>query len=375
MSMKIAVAMMVKDFTTPEPLSAFMANAKAFGHPVGLILLGWQNSCSQEALNTLSAEYPVKAIPLRQAEPLGRQLSALGLSQKHQTPLLPSADVAAGMPMPYGLSRNQLLIAALLEGVELLYYIDDDVFPTRLKDDGSFEELDFFGGHLRYLEAPDTLATTSDYTGFDIVPQLPVDRWQDFLHGLGKPPQMGLKYTAKSPVHTNVRETDKLLGGNLALKLSGILALGGFYSTVLDFEGQRYLGRGEDTLLGLAIAKSQKGRAVDIDMRIFHNAFKDYPKSPDLLSDPRIKDRFFYAAMGWIARNPLLEVLNERSVDWRLRQHNLSQTAPEVAEALNDPRFLMLPDAMVAAHNQLEREKRRLDDFMEAWQALGRCLQ
>lgn len=335
--MKIAVAMMVKDFTTPEPLSAFMANAKAFGHPVDLILLGWQNSCSQEALNTLSAEYPVKAIPLRQAEPLGRQLSALGLSQKHQTPLLPSADVAAGMPMPYGLSRNQLLIAALLEGVELLYYIDDDVFPTRLKDDGSFEELDFFGGHLRYLEAPDTLATTSDYTGFDIVPQLPVDRWQDFLHGLGKPPQMGLKYTAKSPVHTNVRETDKLLG--------------------------------------LAIAKSQKGRAVDIDMRIFHNAFKDYPKSPDLLSDPRIKDRFFYAAMGWIARNPLLEVLNERSVDWRLRQHNLSQTAPEVAEALNDPRFLMLPDAMVAAHNQLEREKRRLDDFMEAWQALGRCLQ
>lgn len=44
--MKIALAMMVKDFTTAEPLLAFLKNARAYGHTIDLVLLGWQNSCT-----------------------------------------------------------------------------------------------------------------------------------------------------------------------------------------------------------------------------------------------------------------------------------------------------------------------------------------
>lgn len=372
--MKIALAMMVKDFVTEEPLLAFLENARQYGHQVDLVLIGWQNSCSQLPLKRLQEVTLVKTVALRDPAILGQLLGQIGLEAKYQKPLLPEVDVNADKPMPYGLSRNQLLLTALLEGMDVLFYIDDDVYPSRLWQDGSFETIDFFGGHLKYLKEAKVVATTSDYTGFDIVPSLPIDQWQFFLKALNKQPFMALRHEASSAVHTEVRETSKLLGGNLALKLEGVKSLGGFYSTVLDFRGQRYLGRGEDTLLGLAIEKSQDWRAMDIDMRIFHNAFKDYPQVPDLVHSKTVRDRFFYASMGWIARNPLLDEINQRPEAWRERHKLLLETSPKLSEALDDPRFSVLPDAMLEAQKQLEREKRQLNTFMEAWEKLRRCL-
>lgn len=146
--MKIALAMMVKDFTTAEPLLAFLKNARAYGHTIDLVLLGWQNSCTSEALKPLENQCQLKTLHLRNPQYLREQLTGLGLTLKHQAALLPSVDVEAGGPMPYGMSRNQLLMSAMLEGADLLFYIDDDVLPSRLKIDGSLETVDFFGGHL-----------------------------------------------------------------------------------------------------------------------------------------------------------------------------------------------------------------------------------
>lgn len=372
--MKVALAMIVKDFNHHEPIMSFLKNAKTFGHSIDRVIIGWQNSCQAAALRQLSEQTKVTTVALRDPSELTLALQNQGLSVRHQSFLLPSDDVKAGAPMSYGQSRNLLVMTAMMQGMDVIAFIDDDVYPLRLMEDQRFETIDFLGGHIAYLSQDNIAATTSDYTGFDIVPNLPIEAWREYLLALHKQPIMGLTHVASENVHSHVRETDKLLGGNLALKVRALKDLSGFYSTILDYKGQRYLGRGEDTLLGLNISRHHQWQALDIDMRIFHDAFKDYPMVPDLSNNSQIKDRLFYASMGWIARNPLLDALNQRQMDWKRRHKLLLVAAPQMAEALQDERFNELPSAMLAAQTQLEQTQRHLEGFLEAWQALGRCL-
>mgnify|MGYP006290989025 CR=1 FL=1 len=110
-----------------------------------------------------------------------------------------------------------------------------------------------------------------------------------------------------------VFETSKILGGNVAIKLSNSKEIEPFFSTVYNVKGENFLTRGEDTLLGIKFKNSHK-KCIDIDTKIFHDTFGNYPKVPDIKKNKSIRDRFFYTCLGWIGRNPFLNWLKGEDV-------------------------------------------------------------
>ncbi|MFW5992187.1 MAG: hypothetical protein ACOCQN_03255, partial [Halanaerobiaceae bacterium] len=150
-----------------------------------------------------------------------------------------------------------------------------------------------------------------------------------------------------------------------------------YYSTTYLLKGELILGRGEDTLMG-KIIPALGGKIIDVDTLIFHNTFDNFPRRPDIFTQP-IKERFYYAALGWIGRNPFLNWflkqtgdLNEKEIKRRkYRQKDaLLKGSRKLAEYLDDERFLNLPAAFTAAHSQLEN---MIDEYRKirlAWKKL-----
>ncbi len=78
-----------------------------------------------------------------------------------------------------------------LSGVDIFTFFDTDVYPQILFDEGNsqfhYEDIDFVGEHVKVLnEQPKVVATTSDYTGFYIIPYLHFPHVNDLLFGLQK---------------------------------------------------------------------------------------------------------------------------------------------------------------------------------------------
>ncbi|MFA7575260.1 MAG: hypothetical protein WCY14_07190, partial [Arcobacteraceae bacterium] len=129
--------------------------------------------------------------------------------------------------------------------------------------------------------------------------------------------------------------------------------------------------RGEDTLMGIKFRNSQK-KCIDIDTKIFHNTFGNYPKVPDIKKDKSIRDRFFYTCMGWIGRNPFLNWLKGIDVKevkkWQKEKSLIGSRA--ITSYLGDKRFLILPEALEKSYNGLGRVINEYEDTMKAWDDL-----
>jgi hypothetical protein len=164
-------------------------------------------------------------------------------------------------------------------------------------------------------------------------------------------------------------QTNKILGGNVAMKLSIFEHILPFFSSVYEFDGQKYLTRGEDTLLGLELERSETLKCMDIDLRIFHNTYSHYPQVPDILTDENIMNRFYYACMGWIGRNPFLNWISKRDVEkmHKMQRKALEVGAPAVAEYLNDERFLKLPEALDASYAHLDTMIEQYHNLATSW--------
>jgi len=376
---KISIGVITKDFYSLEPIDEFLENASKHNHKIYSVVIVYSHSCNFQLIKSLREKIKVFLVKINDAPEIKQQLIKMGLPKKNIEILLDCPALKKWGKVPYGLNRNYALIEALLSGSEVLVFIDTDVYPRVLVkegDEAKEKEIDFIGRHLEYLKKEEVIVTTSDYSGYYIIPPMSFAGIKELFVGLQK--EDSYEFLRNSDEHNclnldnnkkrKIFETDKILGGNVAIKLSALKALPPFFSTVYNVNGEYILSRGEDTLLGIKLRKSEK-KCIDIDTKIFHNTFGNYPVVPDIKKDKSIKDRFYYTCLGWIGRNPFLNWLKGEDVEKikNRQKKNIIIGSKAVASYLNDERFLVLPEALEISYHNLERVISEYKNTMRAW--------
>ena len=119
------------------------------------------------------------------------QLKGFRLNNKEIQSLIGTPFLKKYNRVSYGTCRNYALLTAILKGTDILIFFDTDVYPQILYEECKaqfhYEEIDFVGSHLDVLcKNPKVVATTSDYTGYFIIPQMNFPHLADLLFGLQK---------------------------------------------------------------------------------------------------------------------------------------------------------------------------------------------
>jgi len=376
---KISIGVITKDFNSLEPIDEFLENASKYNHTIYSIIIVYSHGCDFRLVESLEKKVKVFLVKINDVPEVKRQLKKTGLSTENIETLLNCPTLKKFGKVPYGLNRNYALIKALLSGSEILVFVDTDVYPRVLVKEGDEvkeKEIDFIGRHLEYLRKEEVVITTSDYSGYYIIPPMGFAGMKELFIGLQK--EDAYEFLRNSDQHNclnldndkkrKIFETDKILGGNVAIKLSALKELPPFFSTVYNVNGENVLSRGEDTLLGIKLKKSEK-KCIDIDTKIFHNTFGNYPEMPDIKKYKSTKDRFYYTCLGWIGRNPFFNWLKgEDAEEIKNRQKkNIIIGSTAVASYLNDERFLILPEALEISYHNLERVTSEYKNTMRAW--------
>ena len=380
--MKISIATITKDFDSLEPINDFLENALKYNHKIYSIIIVYSHNCNFRLVESLREKINVFLLKVNDSPEIIKPLNKIGVSKENIDILLYCNTLKEQNLVPYGMNRNYALIQALLDGTEALFFIDTDVYPKVLvkeNDKVREKEIDFIGRHLEYLEKEKVIITTSDYSGYSIIPPMYFKGMKELFLSLQK--EDAYVFVKNSEKHSclnldndnkgNVFKTNKILGGNVAIKLSDYKEINPFFSTVYNVNGENFLTRGEDTLMGIKFRNSQK-KCIDIDTKIFHNTFGNYPKVPDIKKDKSIRDRFFYTCMGWIGRNPFLNWLKGIDVKevkkWQKEKSLIGSRA--ITSYLGDKRFLILPEALEKSYNGLGRVINEYEDTMKAWDDL-----
>lgn len=379
----------VDDTRTPI---RFLTNARRYGHSIDRIIIAYSHGVDRGVVETLQRQVKVDLICAHGDEYLHKSLHALGLGSDAVDALLEVPSWSCHHEVPYSAYRNAVLLHAILQGMDYLLFFDSDVKPsvlTELKDGlPQWQEVDFVGSHLAHLAKPKVLATTSDYSGYYIIPPMAFDGLPELLIGLGK--ELSLDYVSLCDIHgcLNLGShtpgpsvlTDKLLGGNLGLSLNQPWNLAPFFSTVYEFDDQCIKGRGEDTLLGQALVLNER-QMVDVDLRIFHDTFDEFPTSPDITRKD-IQTRFYYACLGWIGRNPFLNwfLSTMRGNEARFKEEmkrqaeGLSKGAVNAARFFKNPQFESLPEALKVSMATLPESIERYRRLTGGWEKLINAL-
>lgn len=378
--MNISFGMITRSFTTLEPIEDFLNNASKHGHKIYSVVIGYSFNCNFKLIEDLRKRVQVFTVKINEASVIRQELRTMGLSSSSVSTLLDVPTLEVSGLVPYGINRNHVIIKSMLTGSDVLVFIDTDVYPRLLvKEDGRVKEhdVDFIGRHLEYLNDEEVAVTTSDYSGYYIIPPMRFDGMKELFVGLQK--ENVYSYLLENHDHRCLvyakdkdREpfvTHKILGGNVAIKLDVFKHLLPFFSTVYEVNGVNYLSRGEDTLLGLELNKRPNTKCVDIDTRIFHNTYGNFPIVPNILDDQNIKNRFFYACMGWIGRNPFLNYVHNENMDevFNIQYSNLMIGSVAAAKYFNDERFLLLPDALEASYRQVDRVVEEYHALTKSW--------
>lgn len=377
--MKISIAVITKDFISLEPVDEFLENAIKYNHKIYSIIIVYSHDCDFRLVESLGKKVKVFLVKINDAPEIKEQLIKMGLSTENIEILINCSALKKHGLVPYGLNRNYALIKALLSGSEALVFIDTDVYPRVLikeNNEVKEKEIDFIGRHLEYLGEEEVIITTSDYSGYYIIPPMRFTGMKELLIGLQK--EGAYEFLKNFDEHDclnldndknrKVFETNKILGGNVAIKLSALKELPPFFSTVYNVDSENVLSRGEDTILGIKLKKSDK-KCIDIDTKIFHNTFGNYPEIPDIKRDDSIRDRFYYTCLGWIGRNPFLNWLKREDLEEvkNRQRKNIIIGSKAVASYLNDERFLILPEALETSYRNLGRVINEYKNTMMAW--------
>lgn len=385
---RIALGLITRDFKCSGPIIAFLENASRHGHVVDRVIVSYSHDKDDSVAADVAERVPLDLLRASGSRRLQEQMDRVGVPPSSVHDLLEVPDGGRGGEIPYGAYRNAVLIRALLEEIDYLLFFDTDVEPRVLTElEGgtpTWQEVDFVGRHMDSLARKEVSATTSEYSGYYIIPPLSFPGLGELLNGLGK--GMAMEYMADCREHQCLnlgpasagvpRLTDKPLGGNLGLSLRQAWQLGPFFSTTYKFGGVTVKGRGEDTLLGQSISASE-ALIMDVDLRVFHNTYAGFPHVPDVRKQS-IRDRFYWACLGWIGRNPFLswylDQVGKLETDWRseilLQRVGLEVGGEKAAEHLGDPRFAELADALEASLAGLPDAIRRYRRLIEGWQAL-----
>ena len=385
---KITLGLITRYLDDPEPIIRFTNNAEKFGHPLDRVIVAYSHGVEPEAVAAVEEWINITVVKASGDANLRSRLLATGLSADEVDGLLDVPSWLSHREVPYGAYRNAVLFQALLDGLDYLLFFDTDIRPavlTALRGElPVWQEIDFIGTHMASLSKADVAVTTSEYSGYYIIPPMSFDGLGDLLFGLGK--GMALEYLEDCHKHGCLTlgpaspgppaPTVKPLGGNLGLSLNEPRRLAPFFSTIYTTLGTCIMGRGEDTLLGQTLSDFN-ARMIDVDLLLFHDTFDDFPRAPDIRRKS-VRDRFYRACLGWIGRNPFMSwYLNglgrlETSLDTEinLQKLGLSVGGESAAQFLDDPRFAKLPIAFEDSYEALPQAIDRYTSLMYGWEAL-----
>ena len=389
---KIALGLITRNFDDAAPIIRFLDNAREYGHRVDRVIVAYSHTKDDATIASVEKRIPLHLLQASDPESLREEMRQTSLSLGTIHGLLDQPDGGETGEIPYGAYRNIVLFKALLDGIDYLLFFDTDVEPrvlTHLEgQDAQWQEIDFIGTHMRSLTKDDVSATTGEYSGYYIIPPMSFPGLGELLTGLGK--GMALEYMEDCHEHQCLnlgsvspglpKPTNKPLGGNLGLNLRKAWRLAPFYSTMYTVSGLTVKARGEDTLLGQAISSSN-GKVMDVDLLIFHNTYDGFPQVPDIRKKS-IRDRFYWACLGWIGRNPFLswylDQVGHLQTDLRsettLQRIGLEIGGEKTAAYLHDPRFNGLADAFEASYAGLPDAIERYQGLMQGWGELLRVI-
>ena len=389
-SKNIALAVITKYLDSVSPYLDFIENAHNNNIKIKVLIVvyshGIDDNIYLELKNILKKlKTELKLVKANNDPPLQKQLADIGISSENIKTLTNFSAFQKYNLLPYGHYRNVALLTALTynSSINYLYFIDTDVYPFLLKKNTHqiyFENINFFNAHLKHLKSTSTIITSSDYSGHYILPPIKIGHLKEFLIGLEKEncytflqnTNSGIKYAS---CKRNIKRTNKILGGNLAINLQFFEDLPPFFSTTYIYKNKLFLGRGEDTLLTKTMETKSKN-IIDIDLKIFHNTYNNFPDEI-LLTDEKVKDRIYYASTGWLGRNPFINWLDTQSgkqskKEWQkktqIEYQNLLIGSRELAFHLNDKRFLYLGDIYLTAYYQLNQMVKSYYKTINAWQ-------
>jgi len=369
--------MIIRSLDSDAELMRFIENAEVFGHKFDCVIAAFTQRLDPRAERNLNKKTRFFAIDTKYPRYCIEQFRQRGISDEDARVLLECpVDTSAGL-VPYGFNRTLVVIEAILRGVDTLFFADYDVYPTVLKEtpDGySVEAVDILGAHLDHLNSGSQV-TTGEYSGYNILPPAMFDGMEDLLAGLQKEDM--LEYWQSSSAHrclslqpsaTEPKPCTKILGGNTALKLSAFADLPPFFSSYHTVGGELYLNRGEDTMLGLGIAKNGI-TCTDIGLNPLHDTYKNYPDEPDFRGDPMVQDRFYYACTGWVGRNPLLNYMRGEDLQStrEYQRGRLERGLQALAEYTSNPRYNSVMRNFDTSWDSLGRYISEYEGVLEAW--------
>jgi len=374
---KTALGMIIRSLLSEEVLFSFLDNAEKYGHKLDCIIVAYSQVLDSRVAERLGGRIPFFAIDIKNPGYCAEQLRRIGVSDEAAQTLLSCPVDPMGGPVPYGYKRTLLTAEAILRGVDVLFFVDSDVSPSVLKSrpDGYYtEEADFFGAHFEHLNAG-SLITTGEYSGYNILPPAVFDGMDDLLYGLQKDDMQD--YWRGSESHRclsaqldeiEVKPCTKILGGNCALTLSAFSVLPPFFSSFYTVGDELFLNRGEDTVLGLGIAKNGV-KCTDVGLNPLHDTYKNYPSEPDLSGSPADQERFYYACTGWVGRNPLYNYV--RGADMHSarygRRERLERGLHALAGYTGNRRFISVLDNFDTSWENLGRYISEYERVMDAW--------
>lgn len=382
---RIAFGLIIPSVTQLSPIIDFLENAKKYDHEITDLIIGYTDYLDQDVITQLENYCHVITIKRGDSPFLNQQLTQIGLTPSEIDCLLRTPNFDKYHMVSYGTSRNYVLLTAILLQIDYLLFFDSDIYPYMLRYDSSShhyqsEEIDFVGSHLKYLRSDDDIVvTSSDYTGYYIIPKMDFPHLRDLLFGVQKEDKYQYISHVKEPVVAqhklqHIFDTNKILGGNLAINLHKLEILPPFFSTELVIDNECFLGRGEDTLFS-PIIHYYGGKCLDIDLLIFHDCFGDFPSVPSI-DKPKNRERFFYAMIGWAIRNPFYNWLrNEyfgfnQPIDYESRYQALIRGSKAAADFLDDPRFLILPEAFQKSYEKLPQDIDKFLQLITVWQKM-----
>ena len=377
-TIKIALGMIISSLNSDEELMRFIDNAERYGHKLDCAIVAYTKNLDARAANRINERVPFFAVDINDPGYCRNQFRRRGISEKAIKALLECpVDTGRGL-VPYGFNRNIVTIEAILRDVDILFFVDSDVSPTVLKmtpNGPRHEDVDFFGAHLEYLKSGSQI-TTGEYSGYNILPPATFDGMDDLLHGLHKADM--LEYWQSSNTHRCLafepseresRPCTKILGGNTAIRLSAFSDLPPFYSSYYTYHDEMYFCRGEDTVLGVGIAKSGIA-CTDIGLNPLHDTYMTYPKEPNLRDDPATQKRFYYACTGWVGRNPFLSYVNgaDPKPEREFQRERLERGLSALAEYTSNPRYGSVLGNFDASWESLGHYISEYDQILEAWE-------
>ena len=378
--MKTALGMIEKSLDSEAEILRFVENAEKYGHKLDCVIVAYARHVDPEVEKRLKQKIPLFTVDIKNPRYCLEQFRRLGISNVSTVTLLGCpVEIQRGM-VPYGFNRNIVMIEAMLRGIDTLFFVDSDVVPSVLKMTSKgvkVEEVDFFGAHLEHLNAGSQV-TTGEYSGYNILPPAQFDGMEDLLAGLQKSDM--LEYWKNSEKHRCLtvqpleripKPCTKILGGNCAIKLSSLQSLPPFFSSQYIVGGEMFLCRGEDTILGLEIAKNGI-ICTDIGLNPLHDTYKNYPTEPDLRNDPDTQERFYYACTGWVGRNPFLNFV--RGEDMKsVREYQrirLMRGLKALVEYTSNQRYLEVMKNFEVSWNSIGRYINEYERQVEAWDEL-----